>query len=71
MLTTLGSLSSILTPIFVLYTHGRTPKVGGRPVIPPDPFEPFLKMAYSLSCFTVDNFEPQGCVEGTWEDTNL
>ncbi|CAL5411140.1 unnamed protein product [Camellia sinensis] len=54
-----------------MYTHGRTLKVGGRPLMLLDPFEPLLKVAYSLSCFTVDNFEPQGCVKGTWEDTNV
>mgnify|MGYP003702491401 CR=1 FL=1 len=28
-------------------------------------------MAYSLSCFTISKFEPQGCDEGTWEATFL
>ena len=71
MLNTLEPFSSNPNHIFVMYTHGRTLKVYGRPLIPFEPFEPLLKMACSLSCFRVSKFEPQGCEEETWEATNM
>ena len=69
MLTTLGPFSSNQNHIFVMYTHGRTLKTYCRPVILIQPFEPLFELAYSLSCFRVVKFEPQGLVVHTWEDT--
>ena len=40
MLTTLGPFSCTLNPIFVMYTSGRPPIFGGRPVIALEPLEP-------------------------------
>ena len=69
MLNTLGPFSASQNHIFVMYTHGRTLKTYGRPVTLIEPFEPLFELAYSLSCFRVVKFEPQGLVVHTWEDT--
>ena len=42
MLNTLGPFSRTLNHIFVMYTHERTLKVHGRPLIQLDPFDPLF-----------------------------
>ena len=69
---------NVVTPASVLphsdhgtlfYTHGRTPKSGGRPVIVVFIFEPLLQVQCCVSCFRVANFRPWNLVLHTWEDT--